>query len=193
MSLEEYILTYRGTTDSGTEGIVCNIPDYYERYVKPLEKRFFEYNFYGSKTVICCFHNDTDPSLGLINHRFLSDVKIYHCFGCGTSGTVIRMHQVVQETYFKRVLTTDEACKELASLFNISLDDFDDIAEDDYEGKYVSMLKRINKLQSTYTSTEFSRDLLDLRKNQSLSEDDKLRLVNVEIVKMVATQKRLYN
>ena len=85
MSLEEFILTYRGTTDSGEQGIVCNIPDYYERYVKPLDKRFSEYSLYSSRTVICPLHNDTDPSLGLINHRFLTDVKIYHCFGCGAS------------------------------------------------------------------------------------------------------------
>ena len=193
MSLEEFILTYRGTMDNGEQGIVCNIPDYYERYIKPLDKKFSEYNFYGSRTVICPLHNDTDPSMGLINHRFLTDVKIYHCFGCGASGTVIRLHQFIQDLYHSRKLTEDESCKELADLFGISLSDFDDIAEDDYDGKYVAMLKRIHKLQKSYTIREYSQSLIDLRKNGSLNLPDKLTLLNNESIKMIATQKRLYS
>lgn len=192
MSLEEYILTYRGTTDTGEQGIVCNIPDYYERYIKPLDKRFKEYSFYGSRTVICPLHDDTDPSMGLINHRFLTDVKIYHCFGCGASGTVIRLHQFIQDLYHNRKLTEDEACRELADLFTISLDDFNDLAEDDYEGRYLSMLKRLNKLSKSYTIREYSNTLLELRKS-NLTLSDKLDRINNENIKMIATQKKLYD
>lgn len=193
MSLEEYILTYRGTTDSGEQGLVCNIPDYYERYIKPLDKKFSEYSFYGSRTVICPLHEDTDPSMGLINHRFLQDVKIYHCFGCGASGTVIRLHQIIQDVYHNRKLSEDEACKELADLFEVPLEEFDDLAEDDYNGKYVAMLKRISKLKDAYTSRSFSQSLLDIRKNSSIDDNERLRLVNVESIKLIATQKKLYS
>lgn len=193
MTLEEYILTYKGTNDNDEQGIVCNIPDYYERYIRPLDKRFSEYSFYGSRTVICPLHNDTDPSMGLINHRFLSDVKIYHCFGCGASGTIIRLHQIIQDTYCNRRLTEEESCKELADLFGVSLDDFSEIADDDYDGKYVDMLKRISKLQKAYTSKDYAHDLLTLRKENNLSMQDKLRLLNVESIKMISTQKRMYS
>lgn len=192
MSLEEFILTYRGTTDSGEQGIVCNIPDYYERYVKPLDKRFSEYSLYSSRTVICPLHNDTDPSLGLINHRFLTDVKIYHCFGCGASGTIIRLHQFIEELYHGRRLNEQESCNELADLFGISLEDFEEIADDDYDGKYVAMLKRINKMKNAYTIKTFSTELLNIR-GSDMTLEDKMRLLNNESIKMIATQKKLYS
>jgi len=192
MSLEEFILTYRGTTDSGEQGIVCNIPDYYERYVKPLDKRFSEYSLYSSRTVICPLHNDTDPSLGLINHRFLTDVKIYHCFGCGASGTIIRLHQFIEELYHGRRLNEQESCNELADLFGISLEDFEEIADDDYDGKYVAMLKRISKMKNSYTIKTFSTELLNIR-SSDMTLEDKMRLLNNESIKMIATQKKLYS
>lgn len=192
MSLEEFILTYRGTTDSGEQGIVCNIPDYYERFVKPLDKRFSEYSLYSSRTVICPLHNDTDPSLGLINHRFLTDVKIYHCFGCGASGTIIRLHQFIEELYHGRRLNEQESCNELADLFGISLEDFEEIADDDYDGKYVAMLKRINKMKNSYTIKTFSTELLNIR-GSDMTLEDKMRLLNNESIKMIATQKKLYS
>ena len=192
MTLEEYVLTYTGTTDSGEEGIVCNIPDYYNRYIKPLEKRFEEYNFYGSRTVICCFHEDHDPSLGLINHRFLSDVKIYHCFGCGAVGTVIRMHQYIQDKYYNRKLTDIESAKEVAELFEVPLDDFEEFEDDDFNGKYISTMKRIDKLKTSYSSNNFSQDLLNLRKREDLNTIDKLNALNTECIKMIATTKKLY-
>lgn len=193
LTLEEFILTARGTTDTGEQGVICNIPDYYERYIKPLDKRFAEYNLYSSRTVICPLHSDTDPSLGLINHRFLSDVKIYHCFGCGASGTVIRLHQYIQDLYYNRKLTEKEACMELADLFNVNIEDYDEIAEDDYNTKYVRMLKRISKAKKAYTINDFSRNLLNIRKNSNMNVDDKLSSMNMESVKMIATKKKLYS
>lgn len=193
MSLDEYILTYRGTTDNGEQGFVCNIPDYYDRYIKPLDKRFSEYNLYSNNTVICPLHDDTDPSLGLIKHRFLSGVQVYHCFGCGASGTVIRLHQFIQDIYYNRRLTSDDACKELADLFDIPLEDIDELADDDYDGKYMSMLKRLNSLKRAYTFDSFSRELLEIRKNTDISIEDRLRLLNIESIKMISTQKKLYS
>lgn len=191
MTLAEYILTYTGTTDNGKQGIVCNIPDYYEKFVKPLDKRFAEYNLYGSRTVICPLHDDTDPSFGLINHRFLSGVKIYHCFGCGASGTIIRLHQLIQDIYHNKKLSDEEACKDLADLFNIPINDFEEVDSDDYDSKYMQTLKKIDRLKKVYTIKTFSDTLLDIRK-ADMPSIEKLNALNIESVKMIATQKKLY-
>lgn len=193
MKLEEYILTYRGITSTGEDGIVCNIPDYYDKVIKPLDKRFSEYSFYNNRTVICPLHTDTDPSLGLIRHRFLQDVKVYHCFGCGASGTIIRLNQHIKDLYFNVKLTEEESCRDLAEIFGVSLDEFDSISEDDYDSKYVDTLKRINKAQSEYTVKDFSRNLLDIRKNIDINLLDKLKLLNSESVKIISTKKKLYS
>lgn len=190
MTLEEYVLTYKGTTDTGEDGIVCNIPDYYERYIKPLDKRFENYSFYASRTVLCPLHDDNDPSLGLISHRFYDGVKIYHCFGCGMSGTIIRLHQLIQDMYHGNKMTDEEACKDLASLFGVSLDDFTELAEDDYEGRYLQKLKKIDKLKDAYTLNDFSRALLDARKSGG---KDILGVLHMESIKLIATKKKLYS
>lgn len=192
MSLEEYILTYVGVTDKGEEGIVCNIADYYERYIKPLDKRFSEYNLYSNRTVICPLHDDTDPSFGLINHRFYSGVKIYHCFGCGASGTIIRLHQLIQDKYHNIKLTDEEACKSLADLFEIDLSDFEEVDTDDYTTKYNRIMKKICNSRGAYTSKVFHDTLLALRQSE-LSDNDKMNALGTESIKMIATQKKLYS
>ena len=53
MTLEEYILTYKGITSSGDEGFVCNIADYYDKYVMQLDNKFKERSLNGSRLVIC--------------------------------------------------------------------------------------------------------------------------------------------
>lgn len=192
MTLENYILTYKGIDDSGKEGIVCNIPDYYDRYVKQLRDKFSDCSFHANKLVICCFHDDNDPSLGLINHRHYDGVKVYHCFGCGSSGTVIRMHQIIEEMYHNRKLSETEACYELAKLFNIPLDNIKELADDDFEGKYARSMMKIDRLQYSYTIREYSDKLLELRKSEPLGSNSLLDKVNNENIKMIATHKKLY-
>lgn len=191
MKLETYILTYRGITDSGEEGVVCNIEDYYERYIRNLKDKFSEHTFYGNRLVVCCFHDDNDPSMGLIKHRHLKDVKVFHCFGCGTSGNVIRMHQLVQEKYYNRSISQKDACYELAKLFGIPVEDVENI-EEDYESKYLFNLKKIDRLKRGYTIMDYKDTLLEIRKTSKKGTKEILERVNRESIKMIATHKRLY-
>jgi hypothetical protein len=78
-----------------------------------------------------------------------------------------------------------DACKELAELFGVSIEDFKD-EEDNLEANYIAQLNRGRKLQKAYTIQDFKYALKDIRLQPNL---DKL---NSECVKMIATRNQLY-
>lgn len=186
-TIQDYILEYKN--DKGD--IVCNLFDYYDRYIKPLKEEFKRYDLFSSKLVLCWFkdHEDVNPSMGYINDRQHKGGKIYHCFGCGKTGNVIRLHQLIQSQYFNRELSEVDACKELAQLFDIPLEEFDETAEDDYEAQYINRLRRVRKVKTLYTVQDYSDNLLNIRKKGNVNLAD----VNAECIKMIASVKYLYN
>lgn len=194
MKLKEYLLGYE--IEEGKP--VCNIFDYYRQFIKPLDDRFKYGDLQPDKKVICFFkdHEDVNPSLGVIKdtkhvykHQYL-----YHCFGCGKTGDVVRLHQIIEEQYHNRKLNQDDACKELARLFNIPLGDFEELDDEDYEGMLRLKIKRANEVSTHYNMTDFSKGLLNIRKKaqgRKLTPQE-LGRVNSECVKIIASNKFLY-
>jgi DNA primase len=176
--------------------IKANIPDYYERYIKPQEDKYKDSDLHTNRTAICPLpnHNDTDPSFGLTNHKFYKGVKIYHCFGCGGSGTIIRLHQRIQSKYHNRKLTEHESALELAELFGVDLANAtDDESTEEIEGSaYISRVKTIRELQDRYTVRDYQRELLGVRMRDDVSLEVRAKAVNKSIIKMIATDKKLY-
>lgn len=191
MTLEEFVLTYK--KDDGTP--LVTIAEYYERYIKPLDERFAKCSFYSSKLVLCCFkdHNDINPSLGTVNHRYLKGVRIYHCFGCGASGTVIRLHQRIQKEYYNRTLSETESALELCSLFGIDASKYSTLNYEGDQSGFVSRMNRLSSLANVYTIKEFSNDLLSVRQDAELSIEERASKVNSALIKYIATSKKLYN
>ena len=192
MTIQDYILNYKVNDEC-----VCDMLTYYEKYIKPLDNRFARYTLGVSKLVLCFFkdHEDKNPSLGVIKDKHHKGQYLYHCFGCGKTGNVIRLHQIIEAQYHNRQLTEEEACKELANLFDIPLGEFDEYSEDDYEGRYRQKIIRVERLAKQYTATDYKQKLLEIRKeakNRQLS-DKELRKVNSECIKMIASNKFLLN
>lgn len=190
MDLIEYVLTYREKQADGTEKIVANIPDYYDKVIHNLDPKYMGRSLHVNRTVICPLHEDNDPSLGLMNHRHLKDVKLYHCFGCNSTGTIIRLHQRIVSKYEKRNITDEESCKELATIFNIPLENFSETSEEDFEKRYMMKMKDIDSHMHDYTSRDYSNEILALRKESKIVD---LKKLNKASIKMIATQKKLYN
>lgn len=189
MDLKEYVLTYR---KEGETTPLVNIADYYETYVKPLNKVFEKASFHSSRTVICCFHDDINPSLGTINHKYLKGVKIFHCFGCGVSGDVIRMHQRIQEKYHHRRISEDESALELCKLYGIDAEKFKVLQDSGEYSGYVQKQRRISDGLDVYTLADFSSDLLPARE-MSRGMLERLAIANSAIIKMTATKKKLFD
>lgn len=189
MTLREYILTY-----AVDDKIVCNLYDYYERFIKHLSPRFEKYSYYTSNLVPCFFrdHPDNDPSMGSIKDKHLKNVRVCHCFGCGRTADVVRLHQILNQQYNDREMTEREACFELAAMFNIPVEEFEELDDDDYEGKYLRNLQKVSRLAEHYTVRDFSQEVLHLRGSYPPGEMDLNRL-NSACVKVIATVKQLYD
>lgn len=185
MTLDDYVLTYQ------VEGkIVANLFDYYERYIRNLDDRFKPWSYYDNKLVLCYFkdHADVNPSMGYIADKHHRDCHLYHCFGCGRTGDVIRLNQLIQSQYHGVEMTRKESALDIAEKFNIPINDFDVTSEEDLDKSYYRNIRKIEKLANQYTERDFTYAMRDIRFNGQVD----LNKVNSECVKMIATKKMLY-
>ena len=91
--------------------------DYYEKVVVPINPKRFRVS---SDKMICPFHMDTDPSLGVIVKK--DGRELCHCFGCNYWGDIIRLHQSVSKKYYRKYLEPEESLVELCRIFGVSID-----------------------------------------------------------------------
>ena len=185
-SLEDFILSYKVNDE-----VLVDLFSYYENYIRNLDKRFEPYSYYNNKLVLCWFkdHEDVNPSMGYINDKFHKGQKLYHCFGCGKTGDVIRLNQIIESQYHNNNLDRIESCKDLARKFGIDISDYGSFDNEDREVQYLRRLKKLDILKNRYTFKEFSTAI----RNQRLTGNIDLNKINSECVKMIATVKQLYD
>ena len=75
-----------------------SIPDYYNQVIVPQRPGFFAISE-GKRAGICPFHDERDPSF-----HYWSKKQFFHCFGCGTSGDVIFLHQKFMKEYDEYII-----------------------------------------------------------------------------------------
>ncbi|MCG6982275.1 MAG: DNA primase [Deltaproteobacteria bacterium] len=117
----------------------ANIVDVVGSYVA-LRKR--GKNYLG----LCPFHSEKEPSFTVSNEK-----QIFHCFGCGASGSVF---DFVMRT---RNLSFAEAVKELANRFGIPLAEEKETAQAKKIREMAERLHQVNTLAARY----FHQTLLD--------------------------------
>jgi DNA primase len=115
----------------------ANVVDVVGSYVS-LRKR--GKNYLG----LCPFHSEKEPSFTVSD-----DKQIFHCFGCGASGSVF---DFVMRT---RNLTFPEAVKELAERFGVPLPKEEETEQAKKIRETAERLRRVNDLAAGY----FSRSL----------------------------------
>ena len=117
----------------------ANIVDVVGSYVA-LRKR--GRNYLG----LCPFHSEKEPSFTVSNEK-----QIFHCFGCGASGSVF---DFVMRT---RNLTFAEAVRELANRFGIPLPQEEETGQAKKIREMAERLRQINGMAARY----FSENLLN--------------------------------
>ncbi|NIQ90530.1 MAG: DNA primase, partial [Deltaproteobacteria bacterium] len=117
----------------------ANIVDIVGSYVS-LRKR--GKNYMG----LCPFHGEKDPSFTVSDEK-----QIFHCFGCGASGSVFDF------LMRSRNLSFAEAVKELANRYSIPLPQRQETGREKRMRELAERLRRVNELAAAY----FNQVLLD--------------------------------
>ena len=129
------------------------IREYYIRVVMPIDKRFRVTK--GGK-FICCLHNDTDPSMGIIYSK--KKGEIFHCFGCNSYGTVIDLHKKVSLKYFNKRLDDNGAIRSLCEIFGVdykSLPKEDEYSINSEKDRYIKKELAIKESLSKFDISDF--------------------------------------
>jgi DNA primase len=92
-----------------------------------------------SYTACCPFHNEKTPSF-----QVSRDKQLYHCFGCGASGSVYTFLQQYENYTFP------EAIEYLANRAGIQLPQHEMTLQERREADYTSALKEVNKTAAGY-------------------------------------------
>ena len=116
--LEDQLLRYEKNGER-----VVTVIDYYNRYIAPFSPSYSRgYSGIGSK-VVCPFHEDLAPSMGVLEDS-KNKVQIFHCFGCGTKGTVITLHErFCKEHKGMELKSHVDYVKSLANMYGVELKD----------------------------------------------------------------------
>lgn len=93
-----------------------SLVDYYNKVVLPLDKKFKPISE-ERNTGLCPFHQDTDPSL-----HYWKRKNIFHCFGCGFGGDVVKTHMQMRRQHYGEKPTIADTIEQLAHMFGIELD-----------------------------------------------------------------------
>lgn len=152
------------------------IREYYTKFVIPLNPKRF---FIRGNMMVCPLHNDHDPSLGVIPNK--SEEK-FHCFGCGSAGTVVDLHKRVCQRHLKKYLSDDAAIRELCTMFNVP---YEAIPEEGV--KLSDEVKRelaIEEAIQSFDLSDFSRLILEgKQKKKGIGYFNNLTMVMVSEVK----------
>ena len=191
-TIEDLVLNSVMKDEYGHDELVVSLPEYYERYVKPLSDRFSNSSLLTSRTAICPFHEDSDPSLGIYNGR-------YHCFGCAaqgleSSGDVIRFHQRIEAKYKHREITRVESATELANMFGLDISQATETLEgrEDETGLLKKRLKLASVNKLNYTIRDYRADLMKVRTKQ-YQGSDAIKAISTAQIKMTAVVNNLLN
>ena len=76
------------------------IREYYSKFIIPIDSGRFRLSSGGK--MVCPMHKDHDPSMGVIEN---TTGEVCHCFGCGYSADILKLHRDIVRRYKHRRLS----------------------------------------------------------------------------------------
>ena len=144
---------------------MLGIVKYYNKVVAPFHPEWGRFNELSDNPgkIVCPFHDDVNPSLGVI-----PGTEVFHCFGCHAHGDVIDMHSRL------RGISKDSALQELRYLFP---EEF----SDESSGACVS--KRRQRMSTILTVDDFTSSRYNRELKKALAETSDKAVFNKILVR----------
>lgn len=152
------------------------IIDYFNQHIATLDTNKFKPMSDARITSVCPFHSENDPSFHLWKKK-----NIFHCFGCGVGGNVVRLHMLTRQTYHGEKMDRAKTIKSLAQLYNINIEEVSE------EVKSVFQIAR--ETLSDKSIYVIPKDVLTLAEFRQLN--NKVRSSNIPIEAKIANFEQL--
>lgn len=155
--------------DAARKKIIDSVP--LNKYL--LDKRYLSYEKDEGK--ICCpVHDENSPSF-----FFDSEKGVYHCFGCGSKGSIVELHTAVEKKTDEKA-NTIKAILHLAKKYNVEVPnmfEYDDIMKPKRRRhKKFDLNKQLSKNEDTV----YNRKLERLEEQaKALSVVDRLKVYKI--------------
>jgi DNA primase len=130
-----------------------------------------------NNTGLCPFHEDTDPSFHMWKKK-----DIFHCFGCGFGGDVVKTHNQLRRQYFGENLSVEKTINQLAQIFDIELDIDDGFT-------VLSVFERARMLMLDKNTYNIPKDVMSIAEFRQLN--NKVRRSSVPIKAKIANFEHL--
>lgn len=155
------------------------IDDYFNKYLQPANKRLNIISEANPRS--CCpFHDEKDPSFA-----YWASKKRFHCFGCGVSGDIVRLHQLRSFYYEHRRLTNEEAANELIGMYQL-YDIPEAVAKQEEVTGPAGKIRAIRKKVIETYDSGFSNEALTLARYEKMQN-------NIAGVTDMDSQVKMYN
>lgn len=160
-------------------GKIFPLEKYFEMKIKPLNWKFRRRK---SQKIVCPFHADERPSMGFIQNKDGSE--IFHCFGCGAKGDVVKMHQMIEKEYHNRSITREQSLRELSEMFGYPYEKLE-------LDRKKEETKKIENVHSFYTKPEKPMTVQKFEKEFSKAKKDRrdIRFFNSLLIQMIMSNK----
>lgn len=154
---------------------VLSIQTLYKNLVSPQAPKFSRYDFERSNTVVCPFHDDNDPSFGVLKGK--DGVDRYHCFGCGVVGNYLDFYRGMEKIFNGRTLSEEQAITEIAQRYNIPVEEL----TVDTEKVELTREQQLERFKDMYTVADYERDL-----RKGLLLEKPLPFYNLNLLKLIS-------
>lgn len=152
------------------------IEKYYDERLGKAIPKFAKFRLSDRNTAICPVHEDNDPSMGVIKSK---KGFIYHCFGCGSAGTVVELVKRVEFRHFNSRMTERQCAEFLADLFSLDLPAVEDMEPERVGSKLRLRRERIMQASKRYSLSDFTAALPEIRENPLLLDGHLFSLVPI--------------
>lgn len=108
-------------------------------------------------SIICVWHDETQPSLRLFRKHSQDHFDDFYCFGsCRTGGGIVEMHKHTMAVFYNRQMSYLQAMESLADMYNIRYDEL-----------YFNPEETRQKIKNTGITQE---DILDFMVNEKYKQ-----------------------
>lgn len=139
------------------------IREYYLKKVYSRGGKYTKGHPINDRLVLCPLHEDLNPSMGFITRS--DGTEIYHCFGCGSVGTVLQLEERIEGHHDDK-----RGLRSLCELFGVDYEEFvKKLGEEPKVDIFAERMRKMNGYSTQTSQAVVSRELRNFQRKEELN------------------------